>query len=341
MTTTSLEELRARARSATGAASANACVELANAVRARRMFPADGRRTVDDVSTKDLEYVLVEKRAAEAMTREGRVERAMEASEDFLELARALGCVPRDESEACEEILRGRDEEATTSGGGGGGARRDPRMDKVRRFKMKGRLRAKRERLEAALARRRGEASEDEDEDEDEDGPDAEELERDLRLCDIEEAVYDALDEIPAMRVEFEMLSRRDELRDSLERERERMEREDERTKRREPEIFTIDRDAASGAIRVDPRERLRSEVFRPTVALPTMTVEQAGEIERAEMLARSAREAERARARELRRESKTADESEEEALQKARSWDAFKDDNPYGSGNSRLRPCG
>ena len=162
-----------------------------------------------------------------------------------------------------------------------------------------------------------------------------------MRLCDIEEAVYDALDEIPAMRVEFEMLSRRDELRDSLERERERMEREDERTKRREPEIFTIDRDAASGAIRVDPRERLRSEVFRPTVALPTMTVEQAGEIERAEMLARSAREAERARARELRRESKTADESEEEALQKARSWDAFKDDNPYGSGNSRLRPCG
>ena len=333
MTTTSLEELRARARSATGAASANACVELANAVRAMRMFPADGRRTVDDVSTKDLEYVLAEKRAAEAMTREGRVERAMEASEDFLELARALGCVPRDESEACEEILRGRDEEATTSGGGGG-ARRDPRMDKVRRFKMKGRLRTKRERLEAALARRRGEASEDEDEDED--GPDAEELERDLRLCDIEEAVYDALDEIPAMRVEFEMLSRRDELRDSLERERERMEREDERTKRREPEIFTIDRDAASGAIRVDPRERLRSEVFRPTVALPTMTVEQAGEIERAEMLARSAREAERAR-----RESKTADESEEEALQKARSWDAFKDDNPYGSGNSRLRPCG
>ena len=338
MTTTSLEELRARARSATGAASANAWVELANAVRAMRMFPADGRRTVDDVSTKDLEYVLAEKRAAEAMTREGRVERAMEASEDFLELARALGCVPRDESEACEEILRGRDEEATTSGGGGG-ARRDPRMDKVRRFKMKGRLRAKRERLEAALARRRGEASEDEDEDED--GPDAEELERDLRLCDIEEAVYDALDEIPAMRVEFEMLSRRDELRDSLERERERMEREDERTKRREPEIFTIDRDAASGAIRVDPRERLRSEVFRPTVALPTMTVEQAGEIERAEMLARSAREAEHARARELRRESKTADESEEEALQKARSWDAFKDDNPYGSGNSRLRPCG
>ena len=83
MTTTSLEELRARARSATGAASANACVELANAVRAMRMFPADGRRTVDDVSTKDLEYVLAEKRAAEAMTREGRVERAMEASEDF------------------------------------------------------------------------------------------------------------------------------------------------------------------------------------------------------------------------------------------------------------------
>ena len=76
-------------------------------------------------------------------------------------------------------------------------------------------------------------------------------------------------------------------------------------------------------------------------MALPTMTVEQAGEIERAEMFARSAREAEHARARELERAAKTADELEEEELQKARSWDAFKDDNPYGSGNSRLRPCG
>lgn len=337
MTTPSLEDLYARARPATGVASASACVALADAVRRRRMFPADGGTTVEDVSTGDLKYVLADAHAAAAMAREGRVERAMEASEEFLELARALGCVPRDESEACEEILRARDEEATTTTTTSG--RRDPRMDKVRRFKMKRQLSAKRERLEAALARRRGEVSEDEDEDGD--GPDVEELERDARLCDIEEAVYDTLDAIPAMRVEFEMLSRRDKLRDALERERERMEREDERAKRREPEIFMIDRDAATGAIRVDPRERLRSEVFRPTVALPTMTVEQAGEIERAEMFARSAREAERARERELERAAKTADELEEEELQKARSWDAFKDDNPYGSGNSRLRPCG
>ena len=219
MTTPSLEDLYARARPATGVASASACVALADAVRRRRMFPADGGTTVEDVSTGDLKYVLADAHAAAAMAREGRVERAMEASEDFLELARALGCVPRDESEACEEILRARDEEATTTTTSG---RRDPRMDKVRRFKMKRQLSAKRERLEAALARRRGEMSEDEDEDGD--GADVEELERDARLCDIEEAVYDTLDAIPAMRVEFEMLSRRDELRDALERERERME---------------------------------------------------------------------------------------------------------------------
>ena len=35
-----------------------------------------------------------------------------------------------------------------------------------------------------------------------------------------------------------------------------------------------------------------------------------------------------------------TREEREERDLAKARSWDEFKDDNPFGHGNSKLRPC-
>ena len=86
--------------------------------------------------------------------------------------------------------------------------------------------------------------------------------------------------------------------------------------------------------------ERIRSEVFRPSHILPTMTVEQAGEIERREMMERQRAQAENA-ARRAREESEmTQEEREERDLAKARSWDEFKDDNPFGHGNSKLRPC-
>ena len=86
--------------------------------------------------------------------------------------------------------------------------------------------------------------------------------------------------------------------------------------------------------------ERIRSEVFRPSHILPTMTVEQAGEIERREMMERQLAQAENA-ARRAREESEmTREEREERDLAKARSWDEFKDDNPFGHGNSKLRPC-
>ena len=86
--------------------------------------------------------------------------------------------------------------------------------------------------------------------------------------------------------------------------------------------------------------ERIRSEVFRPSHVLPTMTVEQAGEIEHREMMERQRTQAENA-ARRAREESEmTQEEREERDLAKARSWDEFKDDNPFGHGNSKLRPC-
>ena len=68
------------------------------------------------------------------------------------------------------------------------------------------------------------------------------------------------------------------------------------------------------------------------------MTVEQAGEIEYAELVERTRREAETKAPR--RRGRRAHPRSATSELAKARSWDEFKDDNPFGHGNSKLRPC-
>ena len=92
--------------------------------------------------------------------------------------------------------------------------------------------------------------------------------------------------------------------------------------------------------VRRGARSGSGSEVFRPSHVLPTMTVEQAGEIEHREMMERQRAQAENA-ARRAREESEmTQEEREERDLAKARSWDEFKDDNLFGHGNSKLRPC-
>ena len=89
-----------------------------------------------------------------------------------------------------------------------------------------------------------------------------------------------------------------------------------------------------------DRRAAAARGVFRPSHILPTMTVEQAGEIEYAELVERTRREAETKARRAAEDAALTAEERDERELAKARSWDEFKDDNPFGHGNSKLRPC-
>ena len=70
------------------------------------------------------------------------------------------------------------------------------------------------------------------------------------------------------------------------------------------------------------------------------MTIEEAGEIEYREMVEREAQRAKNRAEAERAEAAMTEEEREERDLQKARQWGKFKDDNPYGSGNSKLRPC-
>ncbi|KAF8069647.1 TAP46 [Scenedesmus sp. PABB004] len=89
-----------------------------------------------------------------------------------------------------------------------------------------------------------------------------------------------------------------------------------------------------------EQRATLRQQVFRPSHILPTLTVEQQGAIELAEARAREAatREAEAARAAAA--AGRRSDDEDEEELARTRAMDDWKDDNPRGWGNSKLRPC-
>jgi len=83
----------------------------------------------------------------------------------------------------------------------------------------------------------------------------------------------------------------------------------------------------------------LHRQVLKPFHILPTMTVEQQGDIEVAAALERQRQQQQADEAR--RQADAEAGSDDEEGLAKARAWDDFKDTHPYGSGNSKLRLCG
>ena len=250
----------------------------------------------------------------------------------------------------------------------------DPAADraaKVARFK---RSRAIRERLEALdsrrVERRRAALAEADWDDEDPEGArdgaaaaedDADDRERWLLL--LEAAVDASLDARATLDAECEMLRRRDELearRKEGEGMRDRSAPRGGGTGAGNYVIGPGGSVAPLGEFVGEARESLMRQlaaarglpphagdraaiargVFRPGHILPTMTIEEAGEMEYRELTERTARERARAEARAKEEAGLSAEEREARALAKARAWDEFKDDNPFGAGNSKLRPC-
>ena len=81
-------------------------------------------------------------------------------------------------------------------------------------------------------------------------------------------------------------------------------------------------------------------QVFRPSHVLPTLTVEQAGGIELRQAREREAAQREAEAARAAARADQPRDDADDAEVARQRAWDDFKDDNPRGWGNSKLRPC-
>ncbi|CAK9146551.1 unnamed protein product [Ilex paraguariensis] len=96
-------------------------------------------------------------------------------------------------------------------------------------------------------------------------------------------------------------------------------------------------------------RERMAAQVFQPHYRLPTMSIEEAGLREMGMMnkwQERNAKLMEEANSswykdRQKLRPGEEEDEDDDAAVEKARAWDDWKDDNPRGAGNKKLTPCG
>ncbi|GAB2265063.1 PP2A regulatory subunit tap46 [Dionaea muscipula] len=100
-------------------------------------------------------------------------------------------------------------------------------------------------------------------------------------------------------------------------------------------------------------RERMAAQVFQPSHRLPTMSIEEAG-LREMEMMnkwqernRKLMEEANSSWYKDSRKQlgppsNEDGDEDEDDAaVEKARAWDDWKDDNPRGAGNKKLTPCG
>lgn len=96
-------------------------------------------------------------------------------------------------------------------------------------------------------------------------------------------------------------------------------------------------------------RERMAAQVFQPQHRLPTMSIEEAG-LKEMEMMnkwqERNAKLMEEANSawykdNRIPGPNQEDDEDDDAAVEKARAWDDWKDDNPRGAGNKKLTPCG
>ncbi|GFR45291.1 hypothetical protein Agub_g6343 [Astrephomene gubernaculifera] len=88
-------------------------------------------------------------------------------------------------------------------------------------------------------------------------------------------------------------------------------------------------------------KEQIKRDVFKPGHILPTMTVEEAGEIECREAMQREQRQRKQEEKEAARRAALDSDEEDAEDKAKQRAWDDYRDAHPKGYGNSKARPCG
>jgi len=84
-----------------------------------------------------------------------------------------------------------------------------------------------------------------------------------------------------------------------------------------------------------DPRKKITEQAFLPGWNLPTVSIEQAGEVDYQIALEQQKKQKVREAKEKLVKEFGDPDDETEEELMKAREWDAWKDDHKKGEGNT------
>jgi len=177
------------------------------------------------------------------------------------------------------------------------------------------------------------------------DNADLEELERELLIITIEKSVSHALSEMKSIEEEKQLLQRfapqvqEAALVHGSEKEDHRIKQRPEPSENRQGLMLThLSKNDRTGEVMAQ-RERFKAGVFKPTVAPPTMTLEELAEIEIREAQERDLRSKEASKP-DRRYEQLVQDGEEDEeklvdvATYKDRAWDNWKDENPKGIGN-------
>jgi len=175
-----------------------------------------------------------------------------------------------------------------------------------------------------------------------------EEEERDLLLIQIQDAVRTAVDEIYSIDRELEILQHMEKMKmegkdPAVEAKKERdlvLQKTEKRapfkitsTKGLPPQVLnTADPNAVEKLIKSRNRNDMRRQMMKPYWNLPTMTPEEAAEIEMKYAIQNGGEQSAKVESDE------ESDPDDDAAAQKKREWDDWKDDHPWGSGNTHNR---
>lgn len=160
---------------------------------------------------------------------------------------------------------------------------------------------------------------------------DDEEQLRDCSLTIVQSAIHKAMDEMPSIDQEIEILRFA-----TRERAKGRDPREKADAERRKAPPSLIPGMPPTFKI-VSKKEEIRQGVFRPSHSLPTYTVEEWGDIEVANAVKKEneRKEAEIVKARQKADEDSDGDEAADRETMEKRRWDNWRDLNNKGSGNT------
>ncbi|KAL4859751.1 PP2A regulatory subunit TAP46 [Chlorella vulgaris] len=306
----------------------------ATAADALALFSAN--EDLEDLATADIKYLLIPFYRAEVLShthgddpsvRLAALSSASQHYRTFLHHCRQYGLLSPPAAALAAVALR--------QGQGGSSSSSGPAMDaasmrqnKIEKFKrekfIKGRL-EELEQRQATEGQGAGEGSGDEEE------------QREVWMLQADLAALQAAEGLSSMQQEVDILKHAASIPEE-QRERQRQQRQQSGP----PPDLLRQLQAAAGSLGGVGGKRgvLAGEVFRPSHVLPTMSIEQFGEVEYRRMLEQQQREAATKERQERRQAERGADDIEEEELYRQRAMDEFKDDNPRGWGNSKLRPC-
>jgi immunoglobulin-binding protein 1 len=226
---------------------------------------------------------------------------------------------------------------------------------KIEKFKLEKNLAARMEALSKSLGSDSHRIEDISNNEEDENNDD-EIGERELQSLKIEAAALKSIESLRSIRQEIDVLQHATSLTDKDRRKKSNFSSSSSQDPNSQQgqnnQDLLAELRKAAGALKLGQeavhRESLRQAVFQPTHILPSLTVEQQGDIEVAQILAQQRIEAEKAQkvAAEKAARGRKGDDSEEDdeyddKVYRQRAMDDWKDDNPRGWGNSKMKPCG